>query len=398
MKKVIIEILYIAMMLIYTFNDLFETIKIRDVRYILGFITIILGVVFLVRKNQLKQKLWTFYLFFLWGIELLLLSVFAKGVVPALMGFVSIYFNLAVWIIIAVTIQDWTQLFIKYKKFYVYGMVVNSILAIYQYFFDASIFGLATHKLYSLESSFSNANVARRATALMGSPQNYAVAVGVALFMAYDLAKNKKCSWWNLLPIFVGGCLSGARTYGIFVILFVLGIVLEYKDVIFNRKYKLIIIPSAILGVILVSKLNIFSLEVFSRMFAFSRWAALSVYFDNFKNLTLVEWLFGRGFGLNEWGTSVGSLSFDYSSVESYIVALFYQGGGVLLAAFVIIIIMALSKIKVSNKREFCLVIAILINAMTTPAFAGFSISFLIWPIILNYYLGDDKRLEGLNI
>lgn len=393
MKKTIIQSMCIIVMIIYLFNDLFETIGIRDIRYLFSMFALLGGGLLIAYKGKIKQKLWPFYIFIIWGVVWIIISLFSKGIVSVIMGFISVYFNLVIWVVCCLATDNWKDFYEKYTKIYVYSMVANCCLAVYQYFVDASLFGLATHKLYGSESSYENLNIARRVTALMGSPQNFAVAAGVALLLAYDLYKRKKCSWIWAGIIFLGGCFSGARTFGIFAIVFVVQVLWELKDKMNIRKVYIILGAFILLavGIAVAAYTGLFSLEVFTRVIDFSRWAALDVYFESFKDITLPQILFGSGYGLVGWGTSLGGFSFDYSSVESHIVALFQQGGIVIILFFMFIFLCAMMKIQRGNRRSYFMLICIVINIFTTPAFSGLAISFLFWPMIISYYFKQEE-------
>lgn len=388
MNKKICEYGSILVLVMYACNELFSYFGISNLRYILGLIVIISGIITVFKDKILLRKLWPFYVFVLYGITLGIFSLETRGIILSVMGWTAIFFNLLVWLCVCEINDNWDNLFNRYKKTYVYCMGVNAVLAVYQYFFDASIFGLVSNKIYGSESSFVYGGITRRATALIGSTQNFAMAMGVALFLAYDLYKKKKCPLWLLGIILIGGCFSGGRTYGIFLVLFFVVVLRDHIRKAYVTGGVLLVGGMVVISGIL--KIN--AHEVLARLFTFHRWAALQVFISAIKDLTWNEIIFGRGFGLDDWTYHQRVIGFDYSSVESFMLALLYQGGVLFLGIFLGILVFAVLKVQVTRWEEWCLLAGIIINMAFTPSFAGFPISYLVWPIILNFYMRERQN------
>lgn len=390
MNKKIGEYGSIFILVLYAWNELFTYWGISNLRYIISIVVILNGIVAIFRERVILRKLWPFYVFVLYGGIIGIFSLGEKGIILSVMGAAAIFFNLLVWLSVCETTADWNVLYGQYKKIYVFCMSVNGILAIYQYFIDASIGGLVSNRIYGSESSFLKEGVTRRVTALIGSTQNFAVAMGCALILAYELYKKKKCPIWMLGAILIGGCFSGGRTFGIFLIFFCVIVLKDYirNPFIVGGCFALVG------GIAIGSSMGTIKFEALTRLFSFHRWAALQVFTVAIKEMSWTEMMFGKGLGLADWVGTQGEIAFDYSSVESFMLALVYQGGLILLGIFFVILLSAILKVKVIHWEEWCLLAGIVVNMAFTPSFAGFSISYLVWPIILNFYMQDEKGFE----
>lgn len=387
--------LHIIILFLYLWRSLFEFIGIYPFVYVFSLLLALINVVSFFGKPGKEHPRFTvldLYLFL--GFFIFLLSLVRKGFLISAMGLASCYMNLCIWRFSYLVIGQ-ESFCAKYRekfiKVFLFAIVVNVVIGLYQYFIDASVFGLVSG-IYGDELLLSGGTVTRRVVGFIGSPQVFSASCGVALFVASSL-KDLKFRIVSLLLILIGGLLSGSRAFGLFLVIFLVYMMFKLGN---GRRFIYIIFSILLLFVIgmffgdfLVSN------ETFSRNFTFYRWSALNIYFSQFKDINWYEFLFGNGFGLPGWSASGSNLSYDYSSTESSMVSFLYQLGIVPIFLFVSFMITGIFK----RKKHFCnfLFLAIFTNACFTPAFAGFSFSFIAWPFLLMAYNGFLENPNDAN-
>ncbi len=376
----------IFVLIFYSCRGFFESIGFSNV-HIIGmnvFLIVINFMVFIV-KEKMNRELARVLIYIYYGVFLFIISSLFKSYIVTTMAFVSIYINLIFWFLVYSngTDKNIEKISKSYLEVFVWLVVVNSILGVYQYFVDPSIFGLVTNRIYGNAEVLNLAHVTRRSTGLLGSPQNYSLFMGVGIFsLGYiDLKKSKRIILFII--ILLGGLVSGSRTFGLFLILYILFLISRKRYL--NIKRLIIVLLSAFLGLCILFFINfdfLLSNGTIIRVMAYNSWAALEIFKDNIESMSLFDFIFGKGFGLQRWIAS-GEIVYDYSEVESYTVNILNQMGlvGVLLFLFIYMKNL-LSSIKLNNGYQFML-IGILINIFVTPSFNGFAMSFILWPFII---------------
>lgn len=222
-------------------------------------------------------------------------------------------------------------------------------------------------------------NVTRRTVGLMGSPQPFSAACGLSLFIASDY-RNRILRLFFVLIILAGGLFSGSRTFGVFFIFW-----LFYLYLRLSKKHRLVVttilVPLFIgLGFYIYGFIS--DNATILRNFAYNEWAAADIFFSSFKRFELIDYIFGKGFGLEGWSATSGNLSFDYSSTESALLSIVYQTG--IINAFFFIFSYYIIY-KKSNRSYLCryLMIPVFINLCVTPAFIGFAYSYIAWGALM---------------
>ena len=155
------------------------------------------------------------------GMLSLILSILNNYILVGVVGFISIYFYMVFWLASFSSIN-----YTKRKIFFDYYVhisiafaAVTAIFAIYQYFFDPTLFGVKPSRIYS-DIELLDASITRRATSFLGSPQNLGIYFGL-MIGCLTLVNYKKVVKTTLYLLFiVGGVLSGSKAFVVFMILF----------------------------------------------------------------------------------------------------------------------------------------------------------------------------------
>lgn len=349
-------------------------------------------------KRGFKRDLNTVYIYIILGISLITVSFIKMGILSSLVGFMAIYINAIYWVIIINNskqeeIDKMIDMWIKANIIFSFA---NALLGIYQYFIDPSIWGLATHDIYSNENLLNSGKVVRRITGLLGSPQNFSLYTAIMTYLAYNFIHKKSIRYLVIAILFLAGLLSGSRAYSIFLIS-VIGVQIIRslcKGININKFFKLLL--GGILGVIIVSIVmflgNSLGNETLQRVFTFfSDWPALQVFIRNLNDIQGMEWVIGKGLGYNERLVAV-LLSRYYISVESFWLNLLLQGGLMLVISLTLTMCTAIFRSLKSTKPYIgYALVGISINMLTSPAFAGLAMSFISWPLILFGLKGLSK-------
>jgi hypothetical protein len=388
-KKMNIVIIFIITFC-YTNRALIYNTVLDNLPYVLTIIGIGLNIAYLIIA-KVKRNLIIFYLFITWGLVLFFIGISRMGLIVSALGYVAFFLNLLLWVLIYNNSSD--KYIEKYFNKYLYLIlsfgIVNAVLGVYQYFIDPSIFGLAFHEIYGNVELFESGRIVKRATGLVGSPQNYSLLVAVTTALVLYLKFNKNMKFLLLLIAISGGLVSGSRAYSLFVIILVLFIIVF--NLLTSRKNRgkviKIIFTSFLLFPItlLIMSANNISNETFSRLFVFfNDWPALQVYLNNLRDVSWISFLVGNGLGYNERLVATFFNILTYKSFESYILSLFMQGGIISLIFFVLIYTMAIrNTVRTGEVYLFSFLFALLPNLLSTPSFNGMAMSFLIWPLII---------------
>lgn len=376
-------LLQIIALLMFCWRSPFEFLGIHLLVYLILALLVFFNLL-LAKKYQHKTNI-PGWLYFLWGIFVFVAFLPEKGLLISGMGFASIYLVFLIWLLSPITSWRDENYCSKFLLVIVLVMVINAIISIYQYFVDPSVFGIV-RSLYADEELLSSGKLSRRTVGFMGSPQSFSASMGVSLFLSSTI-NNKRLRLFSIAIIMIGGLLSGSRAFGLYLVFFIFFL---YNNQ--NTKKK-IVATFVIIVLLVVAGTSISSLfsenETLSRNFTVNNWAAKSIFFSQFYDFTGIDFLFGKGYGLEGWSTQTGSLSFDYSSTESAFLSIVYQtgliGGLLFILTYVIIY-------KNSYRTLFCrcLMIPMFINLCVTPAFVGFGYSYIAWGVL---FMLNNKKI-----
>jgi hypothetical protein len=301
--------------------------------------------------------------------------------------------NLTIWFFVYQNNSFDTHFFKYYVKFVIFLSVINSIISIYQFFFDPSIFGTLDN-IYGNSQLLNLGFVTRRTTGLLFGPQNLSIFLGFSLFVIYQF--SIKFKYPILLLVAFAGFTSGSRSFGISLILFIF-----YLLIINYRKNRFIF--TLIIITFLVSlPMLLFIVDLDARSFDFQNFSAFDIYFKTFNNFNFFNFFFGSGLGLKDWIVNSELVRFDYSSTESSFISLFVQFGLFSLLFSFLFIKPIFQSIFDKNYFVFFSTGLLFINFLTTPSFSGFPMSFLFIPFLFMNYLSysflHPNKIIGLKL
>ena len=380
--------IHCIIIVLYTCRAFFSYISITKLEYYLSiFLALSYFVIFLLKGFNKTKNSQIFLVFFVYGLLCFLVSSLTKGPLVSVMGLSSIFLNMFLWNNNDSYSNENNYLILR--KVFLFCVSINAIVAIYQYFIDASFFGIVSG-YYGDESIMSLTQVTRRAVGFMGSPQSFSAIMGVSLFITLTI-QSKKIKIPLIILIIFAGLLSNSRAFGIALILFVVCMLTKMKFWEAFILFFLAIICYIFISVVI--EVGSFSLTYISRNFDFSKLGAANIYFSSLRDNSLIEWIFGKGYGLEGWNTSVNSLSFDYSSTESYVISIISQMG--LIAAIIYFIwIILLLKNNSKNKVFIFMIIYIFLDSCFTPSFCGYAFSYVAWFAIIYISKYGEQNLR----
>lgn len=398
-KKNINKIRYCVMIIIlcqYIFRGIMLFFGIKNLVYIstiLAFLICIFNIEYTLRKDIL--------LFFASGIASLLYSfciLGSSGMLSSIIGFGSVYGNLLLWTILFNNFsqKEKEEACEKYKIVLIILAVITSLAGYYQFFVDTSLNGLAYNELYGNSDLMESGRFVRRATAFLGSAQNYAIFIGIGFVINYFFSYKSKVLYFIVNLVLIGGVLvSGSRSASVSVLIciFIDRVYCIYKQSNSSFRLSNLLLYSTLIISVLICGYNFLQTNTFYRLFDFSfADAAKEAYISVFSDLGFTELLFGRGFGYKSWPVMqfLGLEDYyniyksSYVSYESTLLFVFSQVG---IVGLIFYMNLYYNSLKNSLKKDiscFVIIVCIMVNQVFTPSFTGLAMSFVLWPFILN--------------
>ena len=342
-------------------------------------------------------------------------AVFVPSITAVLIGFYALFSNLIVWVLFFNTLEksEYEIVIDSYKKMIIVFAVLSSLLGVYQTVVDASIFGMAMNEIYGSNELMSSGVFVRRATALIGSSQNYGLFIGVGLCLAlFSDFKYKFLKWFCVLCIFIGILVSGSRAASLSIFLSLICYVISTLKIKYITPKQILIWIVLILGLCFgaIVAVEYINTDTLMRLISFNlSSAAISAYLSSVSGITPLQLLVGRGVGFHSWPvySLLGSSSYaliygsEYQSIESTFLFLFTQVGLVGWCAFLIIIAKALVGSSKKGLCDFTPILLMTVNFIFTPSFTGMSMSFVLWPLIIYAssfsYIGTRQGIKLYN-
>jgi hypothetical protein len=301
-----------------------------------------------------------------------------------------------------------SKCFEKYLTLLLWLGIINAIFAIYQYHFDASIFGLSSHSKYGNIELLSLGKITRRAGSLIGSPQNLSLLLGITSCLI--IVKKMKIIRKAILFLLViyAGIITVSAAYFAFLITFLLS---WFAYTSRNKKkigLTVLLFCISIGSIISMQKVSNLNNRLIGGLYIADMWTEnagrserIYKYIGFFKFDDLSTFLFGNGAGTTDrlmevYGEKYGiNLSESFvAGGESYITKLYFEIGIIGLSLFCfpyfIAILNSYSNPGRLNQFFFAFLLATFINLLFTPSFTGLTMSCIIWPFIL-YPLSVNK-------
>jgi hypothetical protein len=248
----------------------------------------------------------------------------------------------------------------------------SAVVSVFYFFFDFTLWGLIQHHVYT-DLVYTNEAIDRRAIGLLASPQSHALSMVVLLVIAVigRRAQPRMSIVLGLLAI-IGGLLSGSKA-------FLLGLILIAVVLLPRRTVLLGLLPLLTAGWFGAELLADSGLRAFSLLNAIQNvdeytatplWMAALSYASDFNRLF-------TGLGLGVMGALSEALELsplDFSSTESYVLQIAVEAGLVGFVLFVVLVVSALRRPVAAGRPVLppALLLAVLANALFTPALYGF--------------------------
>lgn len=391
--------LLIAILALYVFRDGFNSLGFGFLVYILTAIAFVLCMFIPRQEARTPTCIHAYICLGIFGFIFSCLTLFDHNVVAGIFGFAVIYANMVIWLLYLTKLnsEEASRYFKKYIFVLVLFGIISALLGVYQTYVDRSILGLATNSLYASEEAMGSGRFVPRATALLGSAQNYGLFVGICFCACLFFGRGKEVfRFIGLIILLAGIVVSGSRsTSACVVIAGILFLIHIFRERKIPRSFLAMLstcIAVALLGFIVFGTPNALDSRTTQRLFDFGMSDTLLVYQNVLENLQGFSMFWGNGLGYGSWTVAqmMGEYAYAeafytfYSSTESYLLQTWLQSG---LPGLILLLGVELTAIKsVWSKKEIglaSLLICILVNQIFTPSFTSLAISFSSWPIIL---------------
>lgn len=354
--------------------------------YVLVFLYILFYLTILFLLLKISRNILWLVPFILSGFISFMIMAYLNTLYIGIIGFLTTFLYLAFWAFIFSSINDAgrTKLFISYIKFHMLMAIGVTLLAVYQFFVDPTIFGIITHSVYA-DADLLDVQVTRRATSVFGSPQNLAIYMGIVSALVFFI-DYKKLTKFSLLIIFmIGGILSGSRAFVYFIFLFAfIQVILNFKER--KKKFSEPVIILIIFFLLIACFQNLNQETADRIMVLFRTGGSFEIWTKYIYHNSVFELLFGRGLGVTE--RLVGVLTGNWMpETESFILKIYYEMGIIGLISLLIIYLKSMYNAITGkcpyDKVIFSFLLSFISNLIATPSFGGLTMSFIVWPIIL---------------
>lgn len=321
-------------------------------------------------------------------------------------GLFTLVFNLIIWMIFIQNLDHKSYKIVlqKYLHLIIVLGVITSILGIYQYFGDASLWGCVSNEIYGNIELMNSGIIVRRSTAFLGSSQNYGFFLGAVFAIVINMESKiaKKICIVGILS--VGILVSGTRSamLGVLVALIVKIVQTIKEGKISKRMMVLIPVSFLFTSILLIFASNRIYDTTVNRMFVFKlSETAKNAYKSGLSSFDIINILFGKGVGYKNWtvasflGESKYSTIFkeSYRSVESMLLTVYLQTGLLGLVEFFTLILKSLASALRNKSMLFAACLCMALNIIFTPSFSGLSMNFFGWSLFLLGLLYKEEEV-----
>lgn len=398
----------------FLFKSIFTYLNLEFLCYALIGLFLFINFILFVLKLKLPQRSIPALLFISVGIQSLATS-FASGLfLIGIIGFIGVYMHMIYWVICFSMLngnEEGEVLFNYYIRINIIFGFITAIFAVYQFFFDPTLFNVNPHRIYSDVDSLSEAmltldsygGITRRATSFIGSPQNLGIYMGVMCGCIFMVPWAKRIAKIVLFSMFfAAGLLSGSGTFVVFLLMFFFFYAMRIQRV--NSFIKIIIIVMILLGILAMQYIENLQNTILQSFYLMDR---LKLGIDNeynfksfFSHEHLYHIIFGKGIGIADRLVEVVMDNKPpdnwIAGSESYLLKVFLELGVIGFLLFVIVYAQSMFYSYKSKKKQgyilFVILAGIVSNLMLTPSFTGLTMSFILWPFILYPILTGNNR------
>ena len=281
---------------------------------------------------------------------------------------------------------------------------LTAALSVYQYFFNPDLWGVLPPRPFT-DAAMIGAGFTKRATGLIGSPQNLGIYMGLAgaCVLLSQLRPWLKMAYGVL--ILVAGLLSGSAAFIAFLLLMPVGYFWSARRVHVTVLRAFLVVP-LLLGVIVAQKADDIQDNIFSAFYMGDPLAdRLPLFLDLVDYDSPYTLVFGHGLGTANRVTEVligeGRTPREWRPSESYVGTVAHEMGLAGLAALAILFAVAIYRASRLDGRvgrvHLGILLGMLGNWFATPSFTGLTMAAIAWPFILYPLLArlpPRERLE----
>lgn len=402
-SKSIINYLFILMLIVNTCNVVFETVIDNLNLYSIAIFLVYFIIIYVLSIGKKRPIIYNEYiLFMLFLIFVNIIKTMLKsGIKVSIVGS-------GVYLII---ILLWSMVYSKY--FYEFNInnyinniiliaVIVAVFGIYQYFFDASLFGLMSKfRTYYTEDVKKIMDV-YRSSSFMSSIQVYSLYMGISLSLLLEKYKTIKMKNIYFCILLLGGIVSGSKVFVLPILIFV---IIKCMALILKNRYKMSNILLGILYLLLIFVLfkfmYIFAPKVVNRIFLpfidnneFNRQELnrLGIMSTIFKQ-DAYSIIAGNGYGSSfKEVNNILNIGIRRITTESMYGSIWYECGVLMCFSYVMLFVYAIIGACKDEEGVPITLLSLSICCIFSPAFWSLSL-MSVWGIVI-YYLYCYKLIK----
>lgn len=374
------------------FNALLRAYRAEPLIYVVSAALLLLTLVRILCVPRVRRE--TVWLFPMLGFGVIAAcwTAFTLQPVVAAAGAVGAFAYLIIWALQLGTgaFGDDEQFLDWHVALHVFLGTITALVSIYQYGFNPDLSGILPVRPWT-DAELITAGFTKRATGLIGSPQNLGMYLGLVLACLF-LWKRQ----WGLklaagAVIVTAAMLSGSAAFVAFVVLFAAGYAWNGRRVHAMALRATLLIP-ILVGIVLAQRIeNIENTDLSALYMGNPLEDRLPVYAELLDYRNGFEAVFGHGLGTATRVTEVllgeGRTPREWKPSESYLATTAHELGLGGLSAFLLIYLVAIHKCGLLARRVGSVHLGVLLgllgNLFATPSFTGLTMAALAWPFIL---------------
>lgn len=415
----------ILILFLYVFKNILVYLGIDGIIYSLTAVVLFLNFILLCANPKIVRRGLLPLVFILFGVIPFFNTMKVESAFVAGIGYANTYVHILYWSLLFFVLKD--EMRFRLFKSFVHANLAFAVLsagfAVYQYFVDTSLFGTTPDRAYSHIDPAVFTPFTQRATAFIGSPQNFGIylAISAATLFWINVKPWLKISFVTI--IVAAAFLAASKAFFAFFIAFFVGRIL-FLD---NQKRAVSFIVCLLLGLLLLagavfgeqagqyildgfadlSENQLTFLDTVISAFKFAARLSSGLGHEyNFEGFIRFrgpfELFYGNGLGLTDRVVEVimgrDAVENWVLGSESYILKILYEIGLIGLAIFCSLFFMAFRQTRKAAGNSFpCyfpVLCGVMANLLVTPSFTGLTMSFVMWPFILFPVLCNMKMAE----
>ncbi len=385
------------------FNALFRYLGVDGLAYGLTALVFIVNAIALLLRGRIRRAALPVLVFCGAGIVPAFIAIRDVGWPIAVAGMVGAYGYLIVWWLCLEGVKNYAHVAYRYARLHIWLGATTAVFAILQYFWSSDLFGLVPGRTYT-DAGLISIGFTKRATSLIGSPQNLGIYMALACVCVAIAVKGRLVRALLWLVMIAAGITSGSAAF----VLSGLLVVGAYAYRSTQRSIVRAILTGStcavlVVGVLVAQRVDDIGNTAFGALdFGNPLEDYLPYYTQLIRYENQREVLFGHGLGLATRVSEVllgqEFLPDTWRASESYVATVFYEMGLTGLLAFALLFFAAVFRCLSARGAMPTALLAILAvlfaNLVITPSFTGLTMSAIAWPFILIPLL-DSRQLTS---